>query len=150
MRESFSMVCGLATVMNDGDLEMDDGSVWRVEPDDIPEVRTWRPGVLISINLVDSNSRWPYQIFNVDAEVSVRGRNIAGRRKDRMSLGLMTATPFQVIHSEQNRLKTLGLGTTTKKSLLHSSKIGAYLLLRVYIKLRPFLTNLRDSHVKSD
>ncbi len=44
MRESFSKVCGLATVMNDGDLEMDDGSVRRVEPDDIPEVRTWRSG----------------------------------------------------------------------------------------------------------
>lgn len=150
MRESFSKVCALTTVRNDGDLEMDDGSVWHVEPDNIPEGRTWRLGGLISINLVDSNSRWPYHIFNVDPGVFVRGRNIAGGRKDRMSLGLMTATPFQVIHSEQNRLKTLGLGTTTKKSLLHSAKIGAYLLLRVYIKLRPFLTHLRDSYVKSD
>ena len=148
MRESFSKVCALATVRNDGDLEMDDGSVWRVEPDDIPKVRTWRPGELISINLVDSHSRWPYQIFNVDTEVSVRGRNIAGGRKDRMSLGLMTATPFQVIHSEQNRLKTLWLGTTTKKSLLHSAKIGVYLLLRAYTKLLSFLVNLRDLHVR--
>ncbi len=76
MRESFSKVCALATVRNDGDLEMDDGSVWRVNLNDVTELSNWRSRDLISINLVEPNSPWPYLIFNADVEASIRGKRI--------------------------------------------------------------------------
>jgi hypothetical protein len=76
MRESFSKVCALATVRNDDDLEMDDESVWRVNLNDVPELSDWPSRDLISINLVESNSPWPYLIFNADVEASIRGKRI--------------------------------------------------------------------------
>ena len=49
-----------------------DGSNWFINPYDIPTVCTWIPIAVIKVTLIDSGSDFPYQLTNLNIDVSVR------------------------------------------------------------------------------
>jgi hypothetical protein len=65
----------LVDVSEDWDMiELDDGSQWSVMPKDTSNVVTWIPQQTITLELVDSDSDWPYELINLDVDMSVRAK----------------------------------------------------------------------------
>jgi len=58
------------------EIELMDGSRWAINPSDIPTVCTWIPTAEIKIKLIDKSSLYPYEIINMNIDVSVRAMKL--------------------------------------------------------------------------
>jgi hypothetical protein len=57
-------------------LTLIDGSVWHINPDDMPAACTWIPPAEIRIKFVYNGSMFPYELTNIRTSVSVRAMKI--------------------------------------------------------------------------
>ena len=57
-------------------LTLIDGSIWHINPDDMPTACTWIPPTEIRIKFVDNGSMFPYELTNIGTRVSVRAMKI--------------------------------------------------------------------------
>lgn len=53
---------------------LEDGSRWEIEPEDVPQVRKWRPTAALDVNLVDQSSYYSHSLKNAAAGGPVRAR----------------------------------------------------------------------------
>ena len=75
MKEKTEM---LNEIINDGEkISLMDGSVWLINPSDMPTVCTWIPTATIKIEMDDSENLFSYQLINENIDVSVRARKIS-------------------------------------------------------------------------
>lgn len=67
----------LNEIISDGEkLSLMDGSMWLIEPLDIPTVCTWIPTATIKIKVVDSNAMFSHELTNENIDVLVRAMKV--------------------------------------------------------------------------
>jgi hypothetical protein len=62
---------------DDHHLTLIDGSIWFVNPRDLPKVARWAPPTVITIDCCVDNSLFPYTLTNKDNDISVLAMKIS-------------------------------------------------------------------------
>ena len=67
----------LSAIINDGEkISLMDGSVWFIDPSDMPTVCTWIPTASIRIERVNSEAMFSYKLINENINVKVNARKL--------------------------------------------------------------------------
>ena len=75
MKEKTEM---LNEIINDGEkISLMDGSVWLINPSDMPTVCTWIPTATIRIKANKSEGMFPFELINENIDVLVCARKLS-------------------------------------------------------------------------
>ncbi len=75
MKEKTEM---LNEIISDGEkISLMDGSIWSIDPSDMPTVCTWIPTASIKIKRINSEAMFSYELTNENIGVSVRARKLS-------------------------------------------------------------------------
>ena len=67
----------LNEIINDGEkISLMDGSIWLINPSDMPTVCTWIPTASIRIKRQNPDVMFSYELINENISVSVRARKL--------------------------------------------------------------------------
>ena len=67
----------LNEIINDGEkISLMDGSIWLIDPSDMPTVCTWIPTASIKIERINSEAMFSYKLTNENIDVTVNARKL--------------------------------------------------------------------------